>query len=558
MKHDEQPADQDLEERIEDVEVRLKPIFGIDPPTYVPIVWGVLLLVALFLVLVLPGLRNHGTMLTVISSPARGSVVVDDVRLGTSPGTFFVASGTRTLEVRRPGFEPSVQTIEVRGRLIGSWIVPRRKTVRVMLSGADPDALVRSATAEFAAWSLTGEASGQYQFPPVARVLADDLWAVAGMEEGRRPVEAPSALPRVRDAWERFVEAALPQVASEALLNDLVAGSLAMGGESPVAVASGIASTVAQLARISAEAPLVPLQIANTLAAEREAVVAESTWAEAGVRRAQELSAIRFEGSSVLAGGARTYALGLRFVELPGGTVVLGGAERAARGGDVPWRTEIAPYSVSLTEVPASAWIAFLEENPMWRPEERATLVEGGLVDEHYLADYATLAEQPDLPVTGVSAYAAEAFAAWYSEQLPGDLVARLPTEAEWEYALAVSGADDGVFSDVPGGPVAVAEAGGARAGLSGLLGNVWEWTADTFAPYGHVYASASTGGVTRDTGTLLDAGTATGPSPQRVVRGGGWATEPVGFDPGDRGSMDPTWCSPFVGFRLVVSSPAE
>jgi len=153
----------------------------------------------------------------------------------------------------------------------------------------------------------------------------------------------------------------------------------------------------------------------------------------------------------------------------------------------------------------------------------------------------------PSLPVTGVSAHAARAFAAWYTTQLPAGIAACPPSEAEWDFARAVSGQEGGVFAGATvDGPLPVSQAGVGGAGIVGMLGNVWEWTADSFAPYSSVYSADRAIGESRDS-----AGVHT------VVRGGGWATEPVGFRGGDRGALGPSWCSPFVGFRLVVS-PAE
>ncbi|MFW6292403.1 MAG: formylglycine-generating enzyme family protein [Spirochaetota bacterium] len=515
----------------EDEEVRLKPILGVEPHRYVPVLYGLVLVLILFVVLVLPGIRHHGSMVTIVTAPPVASLRVDGVRLGASPGTYFVASGSREIEVSRPGFGTYRETVEVPGRLFGSWLFPRRMRLRIVLGGADPDRLVQAAIGEFSNWSLTGEASGQYQFPPIARPLAADLRAAA---------EAPDTT-AADDAWATFVDAALPHVASEALLNDLAAGALGMGGASSVAVPSGIAATLQHLARTAENAELVPLQIAASLSRERRDVVSETAWAEAATVRARELSELRFEGSASVAGAPQTFALGLSFVRLSGGTAVLGGESGAARGGEVPYEVSVEPYLLALTETPYSAYAAFLRANPDWSRENIDELLERGLVDEGYLADRARMEADTRLPVTGVSAHAAAAFAEWYTTQLPAGFVARLPSEAEWDFARAVSGQADGVFAGAASdGPVPVSEAGAGNAGIVGLLGNVWEWTADSFAPYSLVY-----GGASRSSGA------------HAVVRGGGWATESVGFRGGDRGALDRSWCSPFVGFRLVVS-PAQ
>jgi len=82
-------------------------------------------------------------------------------------------------------------------------------------------------------------------------------------------------------------------------------------------------------------------------------------------------------------------------------------------------------------------------------------------------------------PVTHLSLFEADAYAHWAG--------ARLPTEAEWEYAAAQSGA-----AAIEAGHLHPAAAQqGAASSLQQLFGHCWQWTSSSYAPYPGFQAAA-------------------------------------------------------------------
>lgn len=112
----------------------------------------------------------------------------------------------------------------------------------------------------------------------------------------------------------------------------------------------------------------------------------------------------------------------------------------------------------------------------------------------------------PNQPVIGMTWYEATAFCVWLSEKLqdvlPTGYVVCLPTEAEWEVAAAYDvqmqcqmypwgteklTPERAIFNESKLGhpaPVGCCSSGAATCGAMDMVGNVWEWTANSYRDY--------------------------------------------------------------------------
>lgn len=224
----------------------------------------------------------------------------------------------------------------------------------------------------------------------------------------------------------------------------------------------------------------------------------------------------------------------IQWVILPGGTFAMGDSQ-----GDLPEQLQCRPvhrvtltgFELSRDEVTVRQYAVYLDATDHAAPPE-----------------WERQRAHPGRPVVFVSWHDAAAFAEWAG--------ARLPTEAEWEYAARGGldarkypwGSDDPTgkanygraWNDGQGWIESLAAPGtypANRYGLNDMVGNVWEWCADWFEQY-------STASQTNPAGALGGQG--------KVVRGGAWNSAAEYIRNAIRGPQDPDFRGPHTGFRIA------
>lgn len=186
----------------------------------------------------------------------------------------------------------------------------------------------------------------------------------------------------------------------------------------------------------------------------------------------------RDEQDSRIARALREGPAATPFVELPGGTFLMGSDSRSD---ELPVRrVALKPFAVALVPVTNADYARFLAATAYEPP--------GFWGDERFT--------QSSSPVVGVSWFDAVAYCEWLSNVL--DRTCRLPTEAEREYATRGGAAgvrypwgdepwSEGVHAHGPAGgdrPHPVGSSPPNGYGIYHLADNVHEWCSDWYARY--------------------------------------------------------------------------
>ncbi len=246
-----------------------------------------------------------------------------------------------------------------------------------------------------------------------------------------------------------------------------------------------------------------------------------------------------------------------RMIFIPGGTFEIGD-DASEENDEKPARlVTLDSFYIDETEVTNGAYAQCVDAEACQRPDRA-----GATYYQSYYGD----PEFDDYPVINVSWYDAEAFCAWRG--------ARLPSEAEWEFAAAFEPVerierrfpwgdtfngnilnfcdvncqrddrgfdwDDG-FRDTA--PVGSYPDGRSPLGVYDLLGNVTEWVGDwyDFRAY-------------RDIADTNPRGPVDGEF--KAMRGGSWFTPPDDLGTFVRDNLDPTASQATLGFRCAMPPP--
>jgi iron(II)-dependent oxidoreductase len=234
-------------------------------------------------------------------------------------------------------------------------------------------------------------------------------------------------------------------------------------------------------------------------------------------------------------------------VEIPGGTFMLGATRDDGFVFDnEKWAhaVEIEPFSIARAAVSYGDFLRFVEadsyrdrtlwDDPGWQ-WRTASALQHPRYWRHAAGGWEVrrFDQWRPLPLNAamihISWYEAQAYCRWAGR--------RLPSEAEWEVAAAAEPAADGrslaptkrrfPWGDAPPGPeranldglslgtidVGALPAGDSAFGCRQMIGNVWEWTQDTFGPYPGFVPD-----MYQDYSQPLFGNT-------KVLRGGAWAT---------------------------------
>lgn len=526
--------------------VHLKPILGLKPAHYLTGLYAFAIALILFFLLFYPGLHARGSYLAVTTFPSKATVTVDGTYAGSTPCTIFLKKGSRTVEITKPFYNSVTLQEKVGGRVFATLFVPDRKRTRQPLTVSDVDGLTK--------WAL-----GDFQKnPEIPQIISD----------AARAARDDTSHLKVYD----LIDNALRVVTAEAQVREMLLAAARASTRDSFLSPAGFISLVQDGIQLKEKYDNFPSWLLLVLTRDNANKLASSEWVQSYLTAYRTTISKYYEARfppSVGSGGRAVSVGGLTFRSVPAGELMMGKDDNLDSLGKtidqlLPHPVAVDAFYLGETEVTNRQYAAFVAENGQWAPSNTQTLVQQGLASDTYLSQWtdgrpATGTE--DMPVTSVSYFAAAAYCDWLSQRVRGALpgyVARLPLESEWEWAAR--GGLRGMpypLGEKPGASVFFRKGmtGPARAGTSepnafglrDMMGNVWEWCADSFGSSSHLLSSL-------DAKLNLSYEKALPAGPDHVVRGGSWNNLSDQIKVYTRGSQPAEWTTPYLGFRVALA----
>lgn len=236
-------------------------------------------------------------------------------------------------------------------------------------------------------------------------------------------------------------------------------------------------------------------------------------------------------------------------------------------------RVNVAAFALSKTEITRGQFAAFVKKTKYDAGDKCWTFADGKFQEREGDWRKPGYLQDDKHPVTCVSWNDAHAYAKWMSSKTAKQY--RLPTEAEWEYAARGNTTSSRYWGDnpdeackygnvtditakeqIPGslswlahnctdGFAYTAPVGSFNANafkLKDMLGNVWEWTEDSY------HASYA--------GAPVDGSAWQGEDAKHALRGGSWNSDPQNVRAAVRYSNKPALRFSIFGFRLARQLP--
>lgn len=535
-------------EDIENAKVTLKPVFGIKPGVYLTAIYGLITLFGLFLLLILPGMRNNGTNVYVETFPMGAAVYADDTYLGTTPLKAFIQKGEREIKIEKKYFETIKLQENIKSRIFGSLLFPGKLEIIENLDLIDEEGFLGDRFRQLSSYALIEDYYDRYQMPPLLTVTVSEY--LSGTKDikssllynflynMRVNLGSPEMVFEYIKSIKIIIDTIVSDNSSSIKTDDNPDFSVIFNYFADENNTNGLALSIIKAYPIDKRKNIIEVLekidglkiiIANL---NSKSIDTDLLVIPVNTGKNVVISNMKFVGFS-----SGTYLSG---PSVKDNTQILQDDFLIS----FPHTEAVGEFYILEKEITRNNFALFLNENPDWKIDNITNLIETNRANKEYLnlQDFT----DGEKPISNISWFAASAYCDWLETKLPSHMseyTVRLPSEAEWEAAALLNrlSEQNNIFkeSGLPAAKVIDFSRIGS-ADLYDVMGNLWEWCDNWYFPTDSVNGSFGLPGESWE-------------GMEKAVRGGSWANSKDDVNISSRGSQNPSWSTPFMGFRPVL-----
>ncbi len=415
------------------INVTLKPIFNIKPELYIPILYGMGLLVLLFVLFILPGIIKHGSVVNITSYPSNASVYINDNRVGSTPLNIFVEKGENKIVIKKDKFREQSLTKDIKGGLFFTLFNKREDFVHLSMTSDSGSEILNSSFLEASRWSLVNslDINNRYRIPSVISNGVKDYFHSTDFNS---------------DILNNYLTSSLKLITNEYLLSDYIRAIVISASDNRLPSISSIKNSIQFIDKTISKKPNTPILIYNK-------IVKNSNTNS----NSDYITILKDRHKKIIDKSVISFGEDKKNIKI-GNMVFNYIPESNIKPIDVNFIHNIKQddFYILNNMVRKSSYLDFVNENPRWREDNIDNLILENLADKYYMKF-----ESEEEYITHVSYFAAKAWCVWANEtfEIPDGWTLKLPSENRWH-----------------------------AANTYGSLSNVdaWQWTDQGFYLYDH------------------------------------------------------------------------
>ncbi|AHH09913.1 Hypothetical protein BPA_0056800 [Borrelia parkeri SLO] len=377
--------------------VKLRPILGITPKIYVLFTIIILPLILVFSLIINTKLNNPGAYLKIKTNVNNAHVYLDEKYIGRTPLKKYINVTKGTLKIKRFGFETYEKKIDIQNKFFTSY------QFNIDLKLKNPDKIIVQRQKELSVMTKIKSNNDNIQLIPVFSLIVNDLQ------------NSPEHI-------KKFFKTSIPHIHSNTMFKDFL---IAYKNIYSINNNNNKEIWKSLQQNFNLENRTI-IWFFENLDKEQQKQISNEIWFKTLIENLKnENKVLNFETKNI-----NLHLKNFKKIA-PQNIESIQNYKLYSQNLTLKTTYKLKEFLIQNRNVTKTEYQKFLNENPKWTLNNKDNLIKEELVDESYLKTFKQMPSNED--ITHISYHAAIEYAKWYSSNLPKGFKARLPISQEWE-----------------------------------------------------------------------------------------------------------------------------